>query len=221
MTRLRHVVLSAAIFAMPALAVGQTPQAPRTEVSGGLRAVAPVPFTAVDARETTVGGGTLTVFETRSTLGTAAGAHVRVGVRVTPAWWVESAIGIDSTTLSTEVTRDRDTGAITVTEPITQYLFEVGAMRRLGRSRPRRVEPFLGAGAGYLRQLHDGQTLVQSGWSGYAGGGLSYRLSGTAVSRNAVGLRFDIRAVLLGESITLDRQLHLAPSFGASVFVRF
>ena len=61
---------------------------------------------------------------------------------------------------------------------------------RLGR----RLRPFASGGAGYLRQLHEDRTLVETGQVYYAGGGARYWLRGGARVAALVGLRGDVRA---------------------------
>ena len=66
------------------------------------------------------------------------------------------------------------------------------------------------------------QTLIETGWSSYAGGGLHYLLSNRSRGRlKSAGLRVDIRAVLLSGGVTLDHARHVLPGLAAGLFVRF
>ena len=59
-----------------------------------------------------------------------------------------------------------------------------------------RLVPFAAAGGGYLRQLHEGQTLVEQGQVYHAGGGLKYWLLTRKVGAvRSAGLRTDARIV--------------------------
>jgi hypothetical protein len=85
------------------------------------------------------------------------------------------------------------------------------------------VFPFVTAGGGYLRELHEGGTLAQTGKVVYVGGGARIPL----VSRQArqrltqLGVRADLRALVRSGGVTLDRQSHVSPAVAASLFVRF
>jgi hypothetical protein len=79
--------------------------------------------------------------------------------------------------------------------------------------------PFLAAEAGYLRELHQGQTLVQAGRVFEIGGGASYTF--TSSGSKEVGARIDARAVLRTKGAVLDDDLHVAPALGAGLYFRF
>ena len=218
---MRGVVLLALLVPSAAFAQGPT-HSGRVEVSGGFRGVAPVRFDPAAATETTFGGGTLTVFETRSQLEASPGAVVRVGVRLSSSWWLESALAVSGGGLVTRVIRDRDTAATTIREPLSQYVLEGAVLRRIERGRTRRLAPFLTAGGGFIRQLHDGRTFAESGWSAHAGGGLHYLFSSpSASSPRPTGLRLDARGALLPSDVALDGRNHVAAVFEAALFVRF
>jgi len=85
-----------------------------------------------------------------------------------------------------------------------------------------RVSLFAAAGVGYGRQLHDGQTFVETGQSSYVGGGLHYLLK-TEGKRHlkSAGIRAEVRGTLVRDGLTLDGATHLMPVLGATLFVRF
>ena len=58
----------------------------------------------------------------------------------------------------------------------------------------RRTPFFVSGGAGYLRQLHEEQTLVETGWSSYVGGGLLRPLTERPPRLAMVGLRLEARS---------------------------
>jgi hypothetical protein len=208
------------VLLSPVEAAAQSRGVARVEAAAGFRGVAPVHFEPVGAAETTFGGGTRDIFETRSVLATSPGIVVRISARVTSAWWVEASFIRSTTELETRVTGDRDAPNTTVRESINQYGAEVGLALRLGRT-SRRFLPFVDAGAGFIRQLHDGHTLARDGWTTFAGGGVEYLLTASTSGTKAVGLRVDSRAVLMHRDIALDGRLHATPLVEATVFVRF
>ena len=85
-----------------------------------------------------------------------------------------------------------------------------------------RLVPFVAVGGGYLRQLHEGQTLVEQGQVYSAGGGVKYwlmqRKAGTV---RAAGLRGDARAYLLRSGFSFDDGARLHVAISGSVFVGF
>jgi len=101
---------------------------------------------------------------------------------------------------------------------------EGGALIDVMRGRPRsRVLPFVTVGGGYLRQLHEGDTLVQAGKVFYAGGGarIPFVSRGADKRLRQVGVRIDLRALLRSSSVMLDGESHVSPALAASLFVRF
>lgn len=205
------------LLCIPAFA--QAPQG-RVEVSGGFRGTTAIRFESVPATQTTRGGGTLSVFETRSELAASPGAVVRVGVRATSAWWIESSLAIGATRLATRVTQDRDVAAVTIREALSQYTVEGRVVRRLAHG-GRRLTPFLGGGGGYIRLLHDDRMLAEDGWSAHGGGGFDYQFSTSALRSARPGLRVDVRGQLLPGDVALDGRSHVVPVFEATLFVRF
>jgi hypothetical protein len=63
---------------------------------------------------------------------------------------------------------------LTAEESIDQYLFEVSAVWHFGMSSSGRTTPFVYGGAGYLRELHEGEALVEEGVEIHAGGGVKW-----------------------------------------------
>lgn len=208
---------------IPRVVCSQTVDAGRIEVAAGVGWLGSASYARVDADETAFGGVMRPLFSTRSRLEPSVGPAVRVGVALTPAVQIESAFVFNSARLSTRVTADAESAAnVTVSEPVAQYLFEAGASVRLARWRAGRLVPFASAGGGYLRHVNDGSTLVESGTTIYAGGGLRYFLkTGGRGSIRAAGLRADVRATLMKGGVALDQSRRVVPVVGASFFVRF
>lgn len=221
--RVLRAAICATACSMPALAAAQSTGEERLEVSGGVGWFGAATFAEVAATEATPVGGRRTVFSTRSALEASAGVTARVGLRLTSRVSVESALALNSTHLATRVTADvEQVPSVTATESVTEYLIEGGLIARSSRWKFGRAEPFAVAGAGYLRQLNQGQTLVQTGRSYYVGGGTDYLLKqgGTGRIRSG-GLRADLRATILEDGVTLDGARHVVPFLGAALFLRF
>jgi hypothetical protein len=111
---------------------------------------------------------------------------------------------------------------ITLVERLDEYLIDGGINVRLDEFSWKGLTPFAAVGAGYLRQLHEGLSLIEEGRVYYVGGGAKYalfsRLRGVP---RAAGARTDVRLNLLSGGITLDESLRAHVSVSGSVFVVF
>jgi hypothetical protein len=179
-----------------------------------------------DANLTTGTGSTLRLFSSTSDLLAAAGFEGSVAIKVTRTVDARVSMSYAKPELRTRVTNDLENSAgATVSESVQQYLVGGGidwyvAPRRSGT----RVRPFIGGGAAYLRQLHEGATLVSAGTSYDAGGGVKLLLASHTRPRQlmrATGIRLDARVVVRTKGITFDGRRSIAPAAAASVFVRF
>jgi hypothetical protein len=176
----------------------------------------------VSATETALANGKLTLFTSDTELQAAPGFDAQVGIWLTSALQVEATVSYGRPNLQTRLTADSEgIPDTTVTEAITQYTFEGGVAAQLARWRVGRLVPFAAAGAGYLRQLHAGRRLVETGQTYYLGGGFRYPLAWRGGLVKASGLRADIRAEFLRDGVALDDGARAAPSLGASFFVTF
>ncbi len=85
-----------------------------------------------------------------------------------------------------------------------------------------RGRPFALAGGGYLRQLHAGRALVETGQVYYAGGGVKYLLSpwGRGLVR-AFGLRLDARACVRSGGFGFSDGATISPAASAGIVAAF
>ena len=133
-------------------------------------------FGAQAATETRnqVGGDRYTLFETETNVGAAGGLEARLTYWVTRAVGAEVGAAWSTPQLATRITGDAE-GApdLTATVDVAQYVLDASAVVRLQRLAMAhgRVEPFVIAGAGYLRQVYDGNGLIETGTTYHAGGG--------------------------------------------------
>ena len=110
---------------------------------------------------------------------------------------------------------------VSATESIRRFTVE-GAVTLDVVRRSSRAQPFVVVGGGYVRDLHDRETLVEDGALGFVGGGLNLLLRSTPVARmKAVGARLDGRAVFGWRGISFDDDVHTTYAIGASMFMRF
>jgi hypothetical protein len=195
----------------------------RIEVSGGIRYIGPIAFGGVPANETAVGGGTRALFDTETQLDGSVGGTAIVGVRLSRILRAEGAFAFNRTALSTRVTADTEGVAdITITAPVTQLLVEGGVLVQPPQWQQGALSPFITAGLGYLRQLNDGRTLVETGRATFVGGGLYYVRASTRARRvKATGLRADVRGQIMRDGVAPDSDSRVALAVSAAVFARF
>jgi hypothetical protein len=204
-------------------ATAQQPDRSRIELSGGIRWMGPIDFDAVDADETTSGGGRRTLFASNTSLTGSVGGTGIVGVRLSRLLKAEFAAAYNPTALSTRISSDVEgVPDVTVDARVTQFLLEGGIVAQPRRWQTRHLAPFVTAGFGYLRHLNEGRTLVETGRAGYVGGGLYYVRNSARPGRiKATGARVDVRAVLLRNGVSPDDTQRSAPAITAALFARF
>jgi hypothetical protein len=191
----------------------------RYEVAAGVRFVGPEPLGKVDATETTASGGTFRLFTADSTLDALLGFEGRLGVRLLPTLRIEATGSYGASDLTIALNADAESAAaMTATERIAQFTIEGAAVMELTRWHVgTHGAPFISAGAGYVRALHEDRILVDEGVLWHAGGGVNLMLRSSPGT--ALGLRFDARALF--QSGVVNDGVHASPAFGASAFVRF
>ncbi len=210
------------VLLLPTGALAQSVSAGRVEVSGGLRWSSRLQFKQVNGDETSFGGARRPLFESTSELTSSPGIEGRIGVRLASILRAEAAVAFGHTRLTTRITADTEAADAIVSEPVTQYSFEGGLLADLRRRRSGRVSPFATGGIAYVRQIHDGRTLIETGLSSYVGGGV-HVLIGDQRGRRArrKGIRADVRGTISGSDLSLDGATHIVPTFSAGMFLRF
>ncbi len=176
------------------------------------------------ATETTATGGTSTLFNTSSDLAGAAGVAGRIGVRLTRSLVAEVEAAYLKPQLRIAISGDSESAAaVTAAETIQQFTVGGGVLWYLpGREWSPRFAPFATAGGGYLRQLHEQNTLLETGRYYQFGGGVSTLLvAGRHFHLAGVGVRADVRALIRSKGVAFDGGSKASPAAGASVFVRF
>jgi hypothetical protein len=213
-----RVAVSVAIVLLTGrTAVAQT--GGRYEVAAGVRFVGPEPLGKVDATETTASGGTFRLFTADSTLAALLRFEARLNVRLLPALRIEATGSYGASDLKIALNGDAESAAaLTATERITQFTIEGAAVIELTRwQMGAHGAPFVAAGAGYVRALHEDRILVDEGVLWHAGGGVNLALRSSP--GRTLGLRLDARVLV--QSGVVNDGVHATPAFGASAFVRF
>ncbi|MBI2827816.1 MAG: hypothetical protein HYX77_00915 [Acidobacteria bacterium] len=164
------------------------------------------------------------LFSTESRFASAPTFHVRAGFAFNRRIGVEGGLMVSRPDIRTPVSADvEDAPAITVTGRVGQYAIDAGVVVMISELRlGSRTVPFVAAGAGYLRQLHEGQTLVEQGHVYHAGGGVKHwLLTRDRGFISAAGLRADARLYLMSGGIAFEDRARPHAAISGSVFVAF
>jgi hypothetical protein len=217
---IRTVVTGAIVFGA-AIAHAQSGNTGRVEISVGPRWTGGSKLSDGDAKETTPSGSGFRMFTASTTFARATSVDARFGFAVSHRLRALVSGSYGKPTLRISVTNDAENAApITATERIQQFVVRGGASWALLAAS--RFAPFVAAEIGYLRELHSGQTLLQTGRVAELGGGATYPL----VSRGSgpfrhVGARIDARAVIRSAGAALDGGVRVAPAVGVGLSFGF
>jgi hypothetical protein len=163
------------------------------------------------------------LFSTSSDLAAAGGIEGRIGVRLTRALQVEASSSYSRPQLRASVSGDIENAASAIlVETIQQFTVDGGVVLHLDQWRfGGRAVPFVSAGAGYLRQLHEGNALVVTGQMYRVGGGATCLLMSRSSGLKGFGIRGDLRAIVRTKGVAFDHRAHASPAAAGSVFLRF
>jgi hypothetical protein len=210
----------AAVWPADAMAQGRPG---RVEVGVGFGVLGGATLGRDDAELGTRAGTDFALFNADSRFSRARELEVRAGLVLTRRYALELRAGLSHPELRTSISGDVEgVPDITLVERLDQYVIDASLTAALDQWSLGRVVPFVAAGAGYLRQLHEGQMLVEQGTAYHLGGGVRHRLfsRGSGWLKQA-GIRGDARVYLFSGGVALrDRpRPHVAAS--GSFFVVF
>jgi hypothetical protein len=162
-------------------------------------------FDRAEATETRnePGGGDFVLFQALTTIKAGTGAEARLGFYLTPRLAIEAGGLFARQQVSTRLTSDAESiPDATAVEDVTEYAIDGAVIFHL---RPfGGLVPFVRAGAGYLRQLHEEASLVETGTVYHAGGGVSYWFSRGPGFVKGWGVRGDARILVRDGGFSLD-----------------
>jgi hypothetical protein len=198
------------------------PRTPRFEATVGVVHLPGHELGSASAMLTpTLGGSPFTLFVTNTDAAGAPSLDLRLAYLLTPSFNIEGGMVYGKPLVTTRISADVEgTPDVTASETLQQYIFEVGAvfnLRRAAFARGRAV-PFVGAGVGHLRHLHQDNQLVETGFTVHTGGGVKLWLT---TGRTRMGIRGDLRLYILDGGFTLGDDRRTTAAGGASFIVRF
>lgn len=199
--RAHRVVVEGGVAWSGGYTIGDTDAQLRTNATG----TAPPPFT---------------LFSVSSDVSRATSVTARVGFTLTPRLAVEVGGQFGMPRVGFSVSQDVETAAQRIEgEQLKQYLFEGAVVWQLPVRLGSRMRPFVIGGGGYLRQLHEERTLVETGQIYYGGIGARYWLRGGSGRARALGLRGDLRANVRRGGVDFDNTVRVFPTLSASLFL--
>jgi hypothetical protein len=165
--------------------------------------------------------GGFDLFETDSRVRDVFGLQARIGFVVTSALVVEGGFRFTRPVYEVRVTADAESAADTTSEEtLSQYVFDgsvvwhfTGAALGGGRG-----VPFVFGGAGYLRELHEEDALVEDGLEYHAGGGLKWWFG---QGRRRVGLRGEAGVSIRDGGFDFEDGQRVVPTAGGFLIVSF
>jgi hypothetical protein len=196
----------------------------RLEAGIGVIGIGREPIGTRTATETTGAGGTSPLFNTSSELAGAAGIDGRIGVRLSRSLVAEAEGSYLKPQLRIAISADAEAAAaVTASETIQQFTIGGNVRWMLpGRRWSPRLAPFALGGGGYMRQLHDQATLLETGRFYQFGAGVeTLVVPARRFHTRGVGARADVRAVIRAKGMAFDGGSKTSPAAGVSVFVRF
>jgi hypothetical protein len=214
----RHIALVAlAICAWGTPALAQTPSAGAVEISGGAVFMGGFDFAEATAVLTANAGGSLDQFTTEGRFEPLAGLQARIAYFITQAFAVEGGLRYARPVYSVRISGDNEEAAdATAEETLSHYVFDASAVWHFGGGRSRAV-PFVFGGAGYLRELHEGDALVEEGTELHAGAGIKWWLG----ARSRVGLRGEVGFSLRDGGVDYEEKRRIVPVAGGSLIWAF
>ena len=163
------------------------------------------------------------VFATSSRLELATVLDLRAAFDLTRRYGLEAHALFGRPELRTVLASDAEYApSVTAVERLDHYVIDGGFVIRLDKFRVKGWQPFAVAGAGYVRQLHEGLTVTEEGRVFYVGGGARRLLISRARGfLRGLGARGDVRVNVLSGGITVEDKARRHGSASASLFVVF
>ena len=160
-----------------------------------------------------------TLFSATSEVGPTASAIVRVGFTLTPRLVIEGGGAFGMPRVRVAIAQDAEAGQQQLEgEQLQQYLVDAALVWHLPMRWGTRLRPFIIGGGGYLRQLHEERTLVETGQIYYGGVGVRYWFHGGAGATRGFGMRGDVRANVRRDGIDFEDKTRVFPTVAVHLF---
>jgi hypothetical protein len=172
--------------------VRPTPHGGSIEISGGVLWQAGFDGGSTNAeltRNPTTGTGPFDLFTANSTLGSGIGVQGRIAAYLSKHLAIEGGIRLARPKLDVDLSGDFESAPnVTATETLTLYVVDGSAVWNFAPLNRGRVVPFVVGGAGYIRDVHEGSELIETGTEYHGLAGVKWWFSDRP---NRFGLRLD------------------------------
>jgi hypothetical protein len=217
--------MAAAALFIPSAAGAQmlgrdVPHAGTFEVSAGVQSTGSYDFgssLADETRNPTTGPDPLTLFQGDSSFGRGNGFFARVGIFLRPRIEVEGGVQATRPSLIVRTSGDFESAPDTTIEsPLTEYVVDGSLLYHFGRGA---FVPFAFGGGGYLRQVLEDASIVETGSEFHGGAGVKYWFG----HARRLGIRAEGRASSRSGGVSLDgsSKRRFAPTFSAGAAYLF
>ena len=199
---------------------GTGPRPGTTEISVGAGFNGGKTFDSREAAMTanpSSGQDSLDLFSAATELRPAPAAQANVAVYVTRSIAVEAGFQFARPALEVRLSNDfEDAPDVTATTTITQYLFTGSLVYHFGRPGGK-TTPFIAGGAGHVRDVHEGNGLVETGLEYHGKAGVKLWFG----RRQNNALRLEGGVSIRDGGFTLDEDRRIVPHATASYAYRF
>ncbi len=209
-----------AIGALLLTAASAEAQTARWEISPSLVVDGPASMGTTRAVIQAPAGDDIVLFTATSRTATGIGASLTVTHRLGRRWRVGMQGSWSRPTLETRVSGDIEGGdAIVATTGM--HRFAVAAVVERSLARRGAVEPFVGVGAGWLRELTSDRAVTGNGFAAHAGGGLKYWMrDGQPGWLGRIALRVDAGLAVRRDGVSIgDQGLRWSPQALAGLVI--
>ena len=178
-------------------------------------------MSAEETRNSLTDTSPFVLFTTTSRADAVPGVQARVGVYLAKAFSIEGGVEYGRPKFSTQLANDAESADnLTATETLTRVLVDgSGLVHLTGLSFARgKGVPFLRAGGGYIREVHEKNEVIDTGREYHAGGGLKIWFG---AGKHRTGLRFDAGMSFRRKGADTSDKTRRVPTAGASVVFLF
>ena len=162
------------------------------------------------------------LFTAETSAASAPGVDARVGYWLTRSIGIEAGVVRVRPELRTRISGDAEGApALTVVERLDQYFMGANVVWLLDQFRFHGIVPFVSGGAGYLRQLHEGRTLIETGQVYELGAGIRQQLVSDVGFIRTAGLRLQGRLYVLTDGVQLEDRARTHGAVSGVFFVAF
>ncbi len=203
---------------------GPSPRQGRLTLSGGMTWLGGYPIGDSSALlRSNARGSTpppFTLFRAETSVDRTVGGEARVGFALTRSLTVETGVSVSRPSLTVRLSQDDEAQPATLdAEQLSQFIVDAGVVWQLPAPvLAARLRPFVSGGGGYLRQLYDEHTLVETGQVYYVGGGMRYWIRGGDGVSRGLGVRGDVRALWRRDGVEFEGQSRVAPTVTLMLF---